>query len=149
MYLFNVLIILSILILTGCPSSKSGVVYTRDQAKQVQQVELGTVQSARTVLIEGTGSVVGSGAGTIIGAIAGSNVGQGKGSAIATIIGGIAGGLLGAAAEEGVTRQEGLEITVQLDSGQILSIVQGADIAFQAGERVRVLTNGSDTRVAR
>lgn len=148
MFIVRIAIILSLAILTGCPSSKSGVVYTRDQAKQVQQVEFGTVQSVRTVLIEGTDSIIGSGAGTVIGAIAASNIGQGKGSAVAAIVGGIAGGLLGAAAEEGVTRQDGLEITVQLDGGRTISLVQAADVAFQVGERVRVLQNGSDTRVS-
>lgn len=138
------------MLMTGCmPSSKSGAVYTREQARQVQQVQLAMVESVRHVQIEGVQSPVGSVGGAVIGGIAGSGVGGGRGSAIATTVGVIAGGLLGSAIEEGVTRKDALEITVRLDDGKMLSIVQEADVPFQAGERVKVLTSPTATRVSR
>jgi len=130
------------------PSSRSGAVYSRDQAREVQIVELGTVESVRSVQIEGVQSGVGSVGGAVIGAIAGSGVGGGRGSAIATTVGAIAGGLFGSAIEEGTTRKDALEITVRLDSGRIISLVQEADVSFQAGQRVRVLTSPTATRVS-
>lgn len=145
------IIIFSTLIffLTGCiPSSRSGAVYSRHQARQVQEVELGVLEAVRPVQIEGVQSGVGSIGGAIVGAIAGSEVGGGKGSAIASTIGTIAGGVLGSALEEGATRKQALELTVRLDSGRIISVVQEADVPFQQGERVRVLSSVDSTRVS-
>lgn len=139
------------LLLIGCmPSSKSGSIYSRNQARQVQQVEIGTVVGVRQVQIEGTKTPVGSAGGAIVGGIAGSSVGGGRGSAIAATVGAIAGGLAGAAIEEGATRQDALEITVQLRDGRAISVVQTEDnITFRTGETVRVLTSPTATRVAK
>jgi len=60
------------LIFQGCASSKSGKVYTRDQTRQAQRVEKGTVTEVRTVKIEGTKSAVGTFGGAAIGGIGGS-----------------------------------------------------------------------------
>jgi len=145
-----VTVIFTLILFGGCmPSSKSGAVYSRDQARQVQQVEPGIVQAVRNVQIEGQQTPVGSLGGAVIGGIAGSSVGGGRGSAIATTAGAIAGGLLGSAIEEGSTRKAALEITVKLDSGRSVAIVQEADVPFQVGERVRVLSNPVETRVSR
>ncbi len=57
------------------------------------------------------------------------------------------GGLAGSAVEEGVTRKNALEITVKLDSGPLIAIVQEADEAFNPGERVRIVENGNTSRV--
>ena len=44
----------------------------------------------------------------------------------------------------------GLEVTVRLDNGQFLAVVQADEgEAFRAGERVRVLRDGGTTRVSR
>jgi len=43
----------------GCVSSRSGDVYTRDQARQAHTVQWGTVEAVKDVKIEGTKSVVG------------------------------------------------------------------------------------------
>jgi len=138
-----ILVALGLLLVGGCASSKSGNVYTRDQARSVQTVELGEVVSVREVLIEGTKSPAGVLAGGALGGVLGSMLGGGKGQVLGTVAGAIGGAAGGAAAEEGITRQKGLEITVKLDRGETLSIVQAADEAFSAGERVRVL-RGSD-----
>jgi hypothetical protein len=66
------LLLLSLVLLGGCASSKSGDVYTRDQARREQTVRMGTVESVREVLMEGTKSPVGTVAGAAVGGIAGS-----------------------------------------------------------------------------
>ena len=137
----------SVAVLGGCASSMSGGAYSREQARQVQEVKMGTVESVRQVKIEGTKSPVGTGAGAVIGGIAGSNVGQGKGSTVGTILGAVAGGVAGSLIEEGVMSKDGLEITVKLDSGRIIAVTQEADEQFRSGERVRVLSGGGVTRV--
>lgn len=140
-------LLVAILALGGCASSQSGSAYSRDQARQVQEVQMGVVDSVRQVQLEGTKSPVGTAAGAVVGGVAGSNIGSGKGSTIGTVLGAVAGGLLGSAAEEGVTRKPGLEITVKLNNGRIIAVTQEADEIFRPGERVRVLTGGGVTRV--
>lgn len=138
----------SVAVLGGCASSLSGGAYSRDQARQVQEVKMAVVESVRHVKIEGTKTPVGTGAGAVIGGIAGSNVGGGKGSTVAAILGAVAGGMAGSAIEEGVTGKDGLEITVKLESGRLIAITQEADEQFRVGDRVRVLTGGGVTRVS-
>lgn len=138
----------SSLLLAGCPAGVGGKDYSRSQARSVQEVQMGVVESVREVLIEGTKTPIGAGAGAVVGGVAGSTVGGGRGSVIGTTVGAVLGGLGGAAAEEAVTRQKGLEITVKLDSGRMLAITQAADEVFQVGDRVRVLTGGGVTRVS-
>lgn len=134
--------------LGGCASSMSGTAYTRDQARQVEEVRMATVESVRQVQIEGTKTPVGTTAGAVVGGIAGSNVGAGKGSSVGAVLGAVAGGVAGAAIEEGVTRQAGLEITVRFDDGRMIAVTQAADEKFQPGERVRVLTGGGVARIS-
>lgn len=134
--------------LGACASSNSGSVYSRDEARKVQTVKMGVVESVRTVKLEGTKSPVGTAGGAVVGGVAGSTLGGGKGQAIATVLGAIIGGLAGSAAEEGLTRKDGLEITVKLDSGTMIAVVQEADDQFQPGERVRILESGGTTRVS-
>lgn len=134
--------------LAACASSNSGGAYTRSQTRQVQTVKMGIVESVRLVKIAGTGSGVGTATGAVVGGVAGSTLGGGKGKVITTVVGAVAGGLAGAAAEEGMTRTDGVEITVQLDSGSLLAITQEADEQFHPGDRVRVLEGGGVTRVS-
>ena len=134
-------------LLTGCPAGLGSKDYSREQARTVQEVQMGVVESVRTVKIEGTKSAVGPAAGAVVGGVAGSTVGGGRGSIVGATVGAVLGGLGGAAAEEAVTKQDGVEITVKLDSGRMIAITQAADEEFRVGDRVRVLSGGGTTRV--
>lgn len=136
------------IIIAGCASSNSGSVYSREDARKVQTVKTGVVESVRTVKLEGTKSPVGTIAGGAVGGIAGSSIGGGRGSGIAAVIGAVVGGLAGSAAEEGITRKDGIEITVKIDGGALVAIVQEADEVFHAGDKVRLIERGSTTRVS-
>lgn len=137
------------MLLAGCASSRSGAVYTRDQARQEHSVRMGVVESVRQVQIEGTKSGVGTAAGGVTGAAVGKDVGgKGKSGAVGAVLGGVAGGVAGAAVEEVATRKDGLEITVKLDNGQMTAVTQEADEVFRPGERVRILSGGGATRVS-
>lgn len=135
----TVLLLIFGFIAAGCASSKSGKVYSRDQARVQHSVYYGTVLDVDEVQIEGTKSPVGTIAGGAAGAVLGNTIGGGSGRAVATVLGGIVGGIAGSAAEEGVTRKNGLELTVELDNGQIISVVQEADDQFLVGDRVRIV----------
>lgn len=138
------------LALGGCASSLTGEAYSRGEARTVQTVRMGSIVSLRPVRIEGTKTPIGAGAGTIVGGVAGSGVGEGRGSAVAAVIGAVAGGMLGAAAEEGFTRTQGVEITVREDDGSMRAYVQAVqpNEVFQVGDRVRILTVNGTSRVA-
>jgi len=135
------------LFVVACGSNPSATTYSRDLALSVQQVQFGTIVSVRQVQIEGTQSGVGATAGTVIGGVAGSGVGGGRGSAIAAVVAGVAGGLIGDKVENAATKKAGLELTVQMDNGGIISVVQQAEEYFQAGDRVRLLTSGGTARI--
>jgi len=132
----------------GCVSQKTGDVYTRDEVLREQSVRRATVESVRPVKIEGTRSGVGAVAGGAVGGIAGSTVGTGKTSNVAAVAGALGGGLAGQALEEGVTRKNGVEITVRLDNGEMRAIVQDDSDKFFTGQKVRLLTHNGITRVS-
>jgi outer membrane lipoprotein SlyB len=77
-------------------------------------------------------------------------MGGGKGSYVLAVIGALAGGLIGAAAEEGLTRTQGVEITVREDDGTLRAYVQQVEPneVFRVGERVRIMTVNGTSRVA-
>jgi outer membrane lipoprotein SlyB len=127
------------LIAGGCASSTSGNVYSRKDAQKVQTVEEGEVILVREVTIEGTKSGLGGLAGGIMGFAVGGTIGGGSGKGVARAAGAVGGAAAGAAVEEKSTRQTGLEITVELDNGQVIAVVQAADEQFDEGDRVRVL----------
>ena len=110
-------------------------------------VRLGVVESIREVTMEGSKSGTGTLAGAAVGGIAGSNVGGGKGHIVGAILGAVAGGMAGSAIEEHATKKYALEITVKLDSGQLIAVVQEGDEPFRSGERIRILSGNGSTRV--
>jgi outer membrane lipoprotein SlyB len=138
------------LTLGGCSSSLTGDSYSRDEARTVQTVRMGTIESLRPVKIEGTKTPIGAGAGAVVGGVAGSAVGGGRGSIITAVIGAVAGGLLGAASEEGLTRTQGVEITVREDDGTMRAYVQAVaeNEIFRVGERVRIMSVNGTSRVS-
>lgn len=135
-------------ITTGCATGQSGDTYSRDEARRVMTFQEGTLQAVRQVKLEGTKSGVGTVAGAVAGGVGASGIGQGRGSAVAAVVGAVVGGVVGAAAEEGITREAAWELTVKLDNGKSLVIVQAkGDDQFTPDERVRVLQSGDTTRV--
>ena len=139
--------VLAVAALAGCAQGLGGGSYTREEARREQNVRMGVVESVRQVQIEGTRTIIGPAAGAVVGGIAGSTVGGGRGSDVAAVLGAVVGGVAGQAIEQGTTRRTGVEITVKLDSGALVAIVQEADETFLAGDRVRILSDGQTSRV--
>ncbi len=148
MILLSMLVSLSALVLTGCAAGLGNADYSRDQTRTVEEVMMGTVTNVRNVNIEGTKTPIGALAGAAVGGIAGSQVGGGNGSAVGTVLGAVLGGVGGAAVEEKVTAQNGVEVTIKLDSGRMIAITQASGEPFNVGDRVRVLSGNGVTRVA-
>lgn len=123
----------------GCVSGRSGASFSRDEALRPQRTYQGTIENVTAGRLEGTQSPIGAIAGGVLGGVAGHSVGGGSGKDIATVGGAIAGAAAGAIAEERLTAKQALSITVKLDDGRLLTVVQEADTPFQVGQRVRVL----------
>lgn len=139
------MVLVAVALLAGCASSKSGEVYSRDEARQAMTVRLGVVEFVKEVKVEGSKSGLGTAAGGVIGGVAGSTIGGGRGSTLAALGGAIGGAIVGTVAEERLGRFDGLEITVKLDSGTAIAVVQEKDMMFAVGDRVRVLTTRDGT----
>jgi len=139
-------------LITGCAnSSLTGDTYSRADARKVQELKYGSVVSVKPVVIEGNREgIIGNAGGTILGAIAGSTVGDGRGQSAATVIGAAVGGVLGQSTEEKLTRKQGQEIAIRMDSGKTISVVQEVknQLFFNAGDRVRLLELNGNTRVS-
>lgn len=133
------------LLVAGCAVAPSDS-YSRRELNQSYRLEVGTVERVRPVPLQGTDSGIGAIGGGAVGGIAGSTIGGGRGSDIASVLGVIGGLVVGNAIENQVTQDMGLELTVKLDNGQTVVILQAADPPFQVGERVRVLS-GKDGKV--
>jgi outer membrane lipoprotein SlyB len=138
----------ALLALAGCAGSQSGSSYSPSQARGEMNVRMGVVESVRQVTIEADKTPVGTLAGGAIGGMAGSNVGGGRGSTVGAILGAVAGGVAGNAIEAHTGKRAGLELTIKLDSGQMIAVTQEADESFHPGERVRVLSGHGATRVS-
>ena len=121
--------------------------YGYSEARSVQSVAYGTIESVRPVRLNEDHGGVGTAAGAVIGGLAGNELGHGSGRAVTTILGAIGGGFAGNALERNATAQSGTEIVVRLDSGATIAVVQGASEQFEAGQRVRVLTGRGGSRV--
>ncbi len=137
--------LVSLLAAGGCAPKVGGSDYTASGAQQVYEVQFGTVHSVRTVQINdsNTRSAIGAVGGGVVGGIVGNMFGGGKGNTLATLGGALAGAAAGGAAGQALGNQEGVEVTVNLDNGKTIVVVQGADLLFTPGQRVRV-TQGGD-----
>jgi outer membrane lipoprotein SlyB len=137
------------LALAGCAAPYGGRDYRGYEARGEQAVRFGVVESIRGVRIDPRETGVGTAGGAALGAIAGSNVGGGNGQIAGAIGGAILGGIVGQSIERSANERQGIEITVRLDSGQYIAVVQEADEEFRPGDRVRILSGRrGQTRVS-
>lgn len=135
------------LALGGCAYHGGSADYRAYQAGGEQTVRFGVVETVREVRIQGRETGIGGASGAVLGSIAGSHAGSGHGHVAGAVAGAIIGGIIGQEVERSGNERRGIEITVQLDSGRYLAVVQPADEAFRSGDRVRVLSGRGSTRV--
>lgn len=145
----RLLIVCMLVAATACVTSKSSAVYSRQQTQRAYTVYNATVLELRVVEIEGKSGRVGTLGGAWIGSTAARSAGDGHGSSVLGAVGGVAGAIIGRGAERELTANEGFEIILKLDNDEIVAVVQGADVVFTVGERVRVLRDGASARVTK
>jgi outer membrane lipoprotein SlyB len=133
-------------LLAGCGSPS-----TRGERQDLPTTaQEGRVILTREVVVEGRSSGVGS----VVGAATGYAVARrtsagrsGSGRRLVRAGGAVAGGAAGSAVERRATQDTAVEITVELDSGGVVTVVQQAKSGrhFAVGDEVRVVTR-SDGR---
>jgi outer membrane lipoprotein SlyB len=135
--------------LTACSTTSPDVIQ-RGDAQRLSQVQDGTVLSVRPVVVEGSQSGIGAAAGGVAGGVAGSSVGGKREQVVVGVLGAVAGAVAGHAMERYGTREEAVEILVQLRNGERRAIVQAkGNETLQPGDPVILVTTGGKTRVSR
>lgn len=143
-------VVVASVMLVACASSSPDVIQ-RGDAQRMAQVEDAVVLSVRTVTVDGSQSGIGGAVGGVVGAIggfSGSSV-QREGQVLG-VLAGIAGAAAGNAIERLSTREEAVEILVQLKNGERRAIVQAkAAEVLASGDPVIIVTTGGKVRVTR
>jgi len=135
--------------LAACSTTSPDVIQKGD-AQRLSQVQDATVLSVRPVVVEGNQSGVGAAAGGFAGGVAGSSVGGRREAAVVGVLGAVAGAVVGNAVERMSTREEAVEILIQLKNGERRAIVQAkGNETLAAGDAVILVTTGGKTRVTR
>jgi len=136
--------------LGGCATSCPEVIRRQD-TQTMSQVQDAVVITVRTVTVDGNQTGMGAAVGGVVGALAGS-----AGSSVQReqnalgLLAGVAGAVAGNAIERMGTREEALEIIVQLRNGERRAIVQakGSEM-LAAGDPVIIVTTGNKVRVSK
>jgi outer membrane lipoprotein SlyB len=138
------------LLVAGCTPQPNATTYGRGEAMRAQTVDFGAIVSIRPVQIRPDRTIVGTATGAALGGLAGSQLGGGTAANVAGgVAGAVAGGAIGSAIQ-GSQSTPGLELTVRLDSGRTVAVVQAGGVDdFRVGDRVRVTSDGQTTRVSR
>lgn len=163
--------ILAVTLFTACSSSSRPVHYPTTSSGVAQKLDKGTIAGIREVVIDGRatnlGSIVGAGIGAGIGSIAtpvqqtqtrtrrvnpktgqvsekinvSSNSNENR---AATIIGGAVGAVVGRKVEKALTAKKAQEITIEMDSGEVVVVVQQKrEPGFYSTERVQIYTTSA------
>ncbi|MFO1274630.1 MAG: hypothetical protein U1F21_01135 [Sphaerotilus natans] len=135
------------LLLGACSTTSPDVIRPGD-AQRLSTVQDAVVLHVRPVVVEGQQSGVGGVSGAVIGGIAGGSVGGRREAAAVGVLGAVAGAVIGNTVERFGTREEAVEILLQLPSGERRALVQArAQESFVPGEAVVLVTTGGRTRV--
>ncbi len=113
----QLLLAAAIVSLAACTTSNPDVV-RRYETQRMSQVYDATVLSIRPVTVEGSQSGLGAGAGAVAGGVAGAGIGGHRDSIVGGVVGAVVGGVIGNAVERGATRENAVEILVQLRNGE-------------------------------
>ena len=133
-------IMVSPLFLTSCQTTSQGSrTFTTSQAQTAMRAFYGTILHVAEVQIQRNETGIGAVAGGVLGGVVGSTIGGGRGTTLATAGGAVAGAAAGSAVERGRGTRPAWELEVQLESGEVLVIVQEQDDIFAVGDHVRVI----------
>lgn len=137
-------------VLGACATSSPDVVQ-RGDAQRMAQVQDGVVLSIRNVVVDGSQTGAGAAVGGVVGAIGGySGSSVSREAQVLGVLAGVAGAAAGNAIERFATKEDAVEILVQLKGGDRRAIVQakGSEL-LAAGDSVIIVTTGGKVRVTK
>lgn len=135
--------------LAACSTTSPDVI-SRQDAQRMSTVQDAVVLNIRGVTVEGTQSGLGATAGGVIGGVAGASVGGRREAVVVGVLGAVIGGVIGNATERAATREDAVEILLQLRNGERRAVVQArGDEALQPGDAVLVVNSGGHVRVVK
>jgi outer membrane lipoprotein SlyB len=134
----------------GCTLPSSTSIYDRNSAGRTMNIDTGNVVAVRPVQISGRNTIIGVGGGGLMGGAVASG-GSGVGGAVVQAAGVVGGAIAGEAVEEAATRKSAQEITIKLNNGDTIAVVQAIaqEGSFAVGEHVHVLHGAAGTQVRR
>lgn len=142
--------VLLVLTLGACATSSPDVIQ-RGDAQRMSLVEDGLVLSVRNVVVDGSQSGIGAAVGGVTGAVAGAS--RGGSNAESNVIGllvGVAGAAAGNAIERMTTREDAVEVLVQLKGGERRAVVQAkGEQTLVPGDAVILVTTGGKVRITK
>ena len=142
--------VIFVLALGACASSSPDVIQ-RGDAQRLSQVEDGVVLSVRNVVVDGSQSGIGAAVGGVTGAVAGAS--RGGSNAESNVIGllvGVAGAAAGNVIERMATREDAVEVLVQLKGGERRALVQAkGEQTLVPGDAVILVTTGGKVRITK
>ena len=135
--------------LSACNGSSGAVqpgVVNTSSSGSTYRGETGRVVSIREVNVRGSrgsgmndGTMIGGGVGAVGGAIAGGAITNSVGGAVVGgLLGAVAGGVAGTAIDQNSSRR-GIEVTLQRDDGQRVTVAQYDDGDIQMGDRAVIV----------
>ena len=144
------LTVAAIATLAACANSSPDVIRRQD-AQTMSQIQDAVVLSVRSVTVDGSQSGIGGVVGGVVGAIAGSaGSGVQREQNVLGVLGAVAGAAAGNAIERASTKEEAIEVVVQLANGDRRAIVQAkGGETLLAGDKVVIVTTGRKVRVSR
>ena len=135
--------------LAGCTTTSPDVI-NRNDAQRLSTIQDGVILSLRPVVVEGSQSGIGAAAGGVVGGMAGGSVGGRRDSVVGGVVGAVVGGVVGNAVERFGTREEAVEILIQLKNGERRSVVQAkAGETLNPGDSVILVSTGGKVRVTK
>lgn len=135
------------LLLGACSTTSPDVIRPGD-AQRLSTVQDAVVLNVRPVVVEGQQQGIGGTSGAVVGGIAGSTVGGRREGMVVGVLGAVAGAVIGNSIERFGTREEAVEILLQLPSGERRALVQAkGNESFAPGEAVILVSTGGKTRV--
>jgi len=146
-----ILLVLAAALTFGCAEmgTLGGTHYGETEGTVASQSDHnGRISAIETVKVEDNYKFgIGTAVGAVAGGLLGSQVGSGRGRTAATIAGAAAGAAAGTVAESKMKKKDAQRVTVQMNTGGHVTILQPADSRLRNGMNVRVEGSGETARV--
>jgi outer membrane lipoprotein SlyB len=135
--------LLAAAILAAC----GGRQYSDGDLRNVEAVRRGRVADVADVQVKEEKSLVPAVAGGVVGGMLGSSFGLGTGREILGLAGAALGAHIGYGSDMSYRYYPALQLTIELDGGRMIMVVQGRTEYFVRGDRVRVVGLGDGRAV--